>query len=174
MITVHNPGPGIIALALILTAAVIYEAWREAREMENEEEWLERERKKEYLRSYQKAARRECDILDEIQELRMDKMLPGSRLDEGPRAAGYSDLSGYAAKMDELIERLKQERFEKVRLREKIEREINAMANEDEKAVLRYRYIQGMTWEAVCVRIGYSWRQTHRTHARALENFRIK
>lgn len=174
MITVHNPGPGIIALALLLTIAVIWEVWREGREMENEAEWLERERKKEYLRSYQKAVRREQDILDEIQELRMDKMLPGSRMDDGPRAAGYSDLSGYAAKIDELMERLKQERFEKVRLREKIEREINAVANEDEKAVLRYRYIKGMTWEAVCVRIGYSWRQTHRTHARALENFRIK
>ena len=94
MITVNNPGMSIIVLALLLTAAVIYEVWREAREMENEEEWLERERKKEYLRSYQKAARREQDILDEIQELRMDKMLPGSRMDDGPRAAGYSDLSG--------------------------------------------------------------------------------
>ena len=94
MITVHNPGSGIIALALLLTIAIIYEVWREAREMEGEKEWLEREQKKEYLRSYQKAVRREQDILDEIQELRMDKMLPGSRMDDGPRAAGYSDLSG--------------------------------------------------------------------------------
>ena len=49
MVTVHNPGMGIIVLALLLTASVIYEDWRVAREMENEEEWLERERKKEYL-----------------------------------------------------------------------------------------------------------------------------
>jgi hypothetical protein len=26
-----------------------------------------------------------------------------------------------------------------------------------------------MTWEEVCVRIGYSWRQTHNIHSRILD-----
>jgi hypothetical protein len=33
---------------------------------------------------------------------------------------------------------------------------------------MRLRYLEGLGWEAVCVEIGYSWRQTHNIHARAL------
>jgi DNA-directed RNA polymerase specialized sigma subunit len=36
------------------------------------------------------------------------------------------------------------------------------------RMLLRYRYIEGLKWEEVCVRINYSWMQTHRIHAHAL------
>ena len=41
-----------------------------------------------------------------------------------------------------------------------------------ERAILRRYYIQGMTWEEVCVEEHYSLRQLHRIHARALERLR--
>lgn len=41
-----------------------------------------------------------------------------------------------------------------------------------ERAILRRYYLQGMTWEEVCVAEHYSWRQVHRIHARALERLR--
>ncbi len=37
-----------------------------------------------------------------------------------------------------------------------------------DRQILRARYIEGLTWEEVCVIVGYSWQQTHRLHARAL------
>ena len=37
-----------------------------------------------------------------------------------------------------------------------------------ERQILRAHYIEGLTWEQVCVTVGYSWRQTHRHHARAI------
>ena len=37
------------------------------------------------------------------------------------------------------------------------------------RMLMRYRYIEGLKWEEVCVRINYSWMQTHRIHAHALE-----
>jgi len=40
------------------------------------------------------------------------------------------------------------------------------------RALLRYRYIEGLAWEEVCVAMSYSWRQTHRIHSRALETLR--
>lgn len=43
-----------------------------------------------------------------------------------------------------------------------------------ERTLLRYYYIDGLTWEEVCVAVGYSWRQTHRIHAQALEKLREK
>lgn len=36
------------------------------------------------------------------------------------------------------------------------------------RQMLRHRYIEGMTWEEICVAMNYSWRQVHRLHAQAL------
>ena len=40
------------------------------------------------------------------------------------------------------------------------------------RQLLRYRYIDGLTWEEVCIRMNYSWRQTHRLHGEALLELR--
>lgn len=37
------------------------------------------------------------------------------------------------------------------------------------RALMRYHYVDGLTWEEVCVRINYSWRHTHNLHSSALE-----
>lgn len=133
----------------------------------------ENEQKKEYLKSYRRAIKREQDILDEIQSLRLDKMFPSVVNDGMPHGSSHSDLSDYAAILDEQIELLKEERLEKVRCYQKIERQIGQMENEDEQEVLRLRYILGMKWEEVAVKMGYSWKQTHRIHSSALKNFKM-
>lgn len=133
----------------------------------------ENEQKKEYLKSYRRAIKREQDILDEIQRLRLDKMFPSVINDGMPHGSSHSDLSDYAAILDEQIELLKEERLEKVRCYQKIERQIRQMENEDEQEVLRLRYILGLKWEEVAVKMGYSWKQTHRIHSSALQNFKM-
>ena len=133
----------------------------------------ENEQKKEYLKSYRQAIKREQDILDEIQRLRLDKMFPSVVNDGMPHGSSHSDLSDYAAILDEQIDLLKEERLEKVRCDQKIERQISQMENEDEQEVLRLRYILGMKWEEVAVKMGYSWKQTHRIHSSALKNFKM-
>ena len=133
----------------------------------------ENEQKKEYLKSYRRAIKREQDILDEIQRLRLDKMFPSVVNDGMPHGSSHSDLSDYAAILDEQIDLLKEERLEKVRCYQKIERQIHQMENEDEQEVLRLRYILGMKWEEVAVKMDYSWRQIHRIHSAALLNLKI-
>ena len=133
----------------------------------------ENEQKKEYLKSYRRAIKREQDILDEIQRLRLDKMFPSVVNDGMPHGSNHSDLSDYAAILDEQIELLKEERLERVRCYQKIERQIRQMENEDEQEVLRLRYILGMKWEEVAVKMDYSWRQIHRIHSAALLNLKI-
>ncbi len=133
----------------------------------------ENEQKKEYLKSYRRAIKREQDILDEIQRLRLDKMFPSVVNDGMPHGSSHSDLSDYAAILDEQIDLLKEERLEKVRYYQKIERQISQMENEDEQEVLRLRYILGMKWEEVAVKMDYSWRQIHRIHSAALLNLKI-
>ena len=133
----------------------------------------ENEQKKEYLKSYRRAIKREQDILDEIQRLRLDKMFPSVVNDGMPHGSSHSDLSDYAAILDEQIDLLKEERLERVRCYQKIERQIRKMENEDEQEVLRLRYILGRKWEEVAVKMNYSYRRTLDIHGKALLSFKI-
>lgn len=133
----------------------------------------ENEEKKEYLKSYRRAVKREQDILEEIQRLRLDKMFPAVVNDGMPRGSSHSDLSEYIAIMDEQIELLKEERLEKVRCYQRIERQIRQMGNEDEQEVLRKYYIDGLKWGEIANNMGYCERQIHRFHSSALRNFKM-
>ena len=41
-----------------------------------------------------------------------------------------------------------------------------------ERTLVRLYYVEGLTWEEVCVFMNYSWRQIHRIHAKALEQLK--
>ena len=133
----------------------------------------ENEQKKEYLKSYRRAIKREQDILNEIQRLRLDKMFPSVINDGMPHSSSHSDLSDYAVILDKQIELLKEERLERVRRYQKIEGQIRQMENEDEQEVLRLRYILGLKWEEVAVKMNYSYRRTLDIHGKALLSFKI-
>lgn len=137
------------------------------------ENWSENEKKKRYLMSYRWAKKQEERILEEIRELRMDKMFPSAVNDGMPKGSEQRDLSDYAAKLDELIEELKEERLEKIKRLQSIERVIKEIDNEDAQTILWLRYIDGLRWEEVCVAINYEWAQMHRIHARALREIKI-
>ena len=129
--------------------------------------------KKEYLYQYRKALQKEKAIEDEIYQLRLDKVAPSLIQDGMPHGSGGSDLSGYAAKMDELFRELKEQMEKRIDLRLQISRKIEAMPDETESLLLRYRYIQGLKWEDIALRMDYSWRGVYKVHARALQHFQM-
>lgn len=137
------------------------------------QEMTENEKKKEFLKRYQKAVRREQDILDEIQRLRADKMFPSVCNDGMPRGSSQTDLSDYMAEIDATIEELKEERLEKIKIYREIEMRIRCMKDEDEQEVLRMRYIKGMKWEDIAEKMNYSYSGTLKLHGRALANIKI-
>lgn len=137
------------------------------------QEMTENEKKKEFLKRYQKAVKREQDILDEIQRLRADKMFPSVCNDGMPRGSSQTDLSDYAAEIDAAIEDLKEERLEKIKIYREIEMRIRCMKDEDEQEVLRLKYIKGMNLETVAERMDYSYRTILDIHGKALKNFEI-
>ena len=133
----------------------------------------ENETKKKYLKSYQESVRREKEILEEIQRLRMDKMFPSVVNDGMPKGSHQSDLSDYMVLIDEQIERLKQERLKRQQINDRIDLAIRRMEEPEEQRVLRLRYIQGLKWEEVAVKMGCDPRQARRIHGRALNNFKM-
>lgn len=129
--------------------------------------------KKEYLNGYRDAIRAEKAIEEEIQQLRLDKMCPSVTQDGMPHGTGCSDLSGYAAKVDEMMEELRQQMNQRIDLRKEIVHKIEEMGDETEKLVLRYRYIHLLKWEEIALRMDYSWKQIHRIHGKALSDFKV-
>lgn len=134
----------------------------------------ENNRKKEYLRKYLEAKRMQEVLEREIDELRLDRMIPGSPAQDGmPRGSGGDDLSGYAARLDELDRKLREQLERKIQIRAEITERIDAMENETESLLLRLRYVHGLKWEEVAVKMEYSWRAVHKIHSKALEHFKI-
>ena len=102
----------------------------------------------------------------------MGKICPSVIQDGMPKASGGSDLSAYIGQVDALERRLVKARYKQIRKLKEIRDRIEWLEDESEKDVLVYRYLRGMKWEDICVKMGYSWRRVHYIHSNALENFK--
>ena len=101
----------------------------------------ETEQKKEYLKEYEKAVRQMKRSEEKITEMRLSKIMPSAGNDGMPHAHNNTDLSGYAALLDEEERRYMKARYHRIKLCREITDKIERMDNEDEKDVLMYRYI---------------------------------
>jgi len=70
--------------------------------------------------------------------------------------------------IEEEINRKLQESYRKLN---EIEKAIKKL-DEREKLLMRLRYIQGKDWMEICDEMGYSWRQIHRIHKKALNKLK--
>ena len=78
----------------------------------------ENEKKKEYLKQYGKALRQEKRIEEELERLKLDRMLPGALAADGlPKCSYLTDLSDNAADVDDLELKLLDQRKKRVRIR---------------------------------------------------------
>ena len=132
---------------------------------------MDNERKKEYLNGYKYAVMAEKAIEEEIEQLRLSKMSPSFIMEGMPHGKGHSDLSSYAAKVDSLMDELRNQMNQRIDLRREIAHKIEDIADETEKLVLRYRYIHLLTWEDLAMKMDYSWQHIHKIHNKALKNF---
>ena len=129
---------------------------------------------KEELRGYRNL-KREADQLEQyIARIKAEIYAPRTtHLDAIPGASpnGTGPTERLALKHVELLERYREKLVELRTAQLRIEKAIEPLSP-DERMLMRYRYIDGLTWEEVAVKMGYSWRQVHRIHAKALEHVR--
>lgn len=133
----------------------------------------ENEMKKEYLRGYRRHVRKLSRIEAELEELRTMKMAISVNNDGMPHGSGQSDMSGYAAELDQLERNLIRERNQRFKGYREISERITKMKSENERDVLFYRYIKGLAWWEIAEKMGYSERQIHRYHGNALAHIII-
>jgi DNA-directed RNA polymerase specialized sigma subunit len=133
----------------------------------------ENEQKKEYLRSYREHVKRIDRIEAELLELRSMRVSVSINNDGMPHAHNVTDLSGYAAELDELERKLLEERYQSIMAYKDIVRRIKRLRSENELDVLFYRYIKGMDWWEIADRMNYSERWVHKIHGKALAHFQM-
>ena len=137
-------------------------------------ELTENEKKKLFLKSYLRDKQAVRRIEEQLSELRLSKLSPGMSIGDGmPHGSDMRDLSDYAAKVDELERELIQARYDRIQSFRKVQAAIEELEDEAEKDLLTYRYLRGMKWEEIAVKMGYTWRHTIRVHGHALENFKM-
>ncbi len=135
---------------------------------------MNNEEKKQYLRRYQAAKRRAKMIQEEIEELRSSKTSPVGLGDGLPHGSGTSDLSGYAARWDELVRELEAEKEMQMVTYREIRQQIDMVPDTIEQEILSRRYLLWQSWEKIAVEMGYSYRNITRIHGHALQHFEIQ
>ena len=134
---------------------------------------MNNEEKKQYLRRYQEAKKRAKRIQEEIEELRSSKTSPVGLGDGMPHGSGTSDLSGYAARWDELVRELEAEKEMQIVTYREIRQQISMVPDPTEQEILSRRYLLWQGWEKIAVEMGYSYRNITRLHGYALQHFEI-
>lgn len=134
---------------------------------------MNNEEKKQYLRRYQTAKRRVALIQEEIEELRSSKTSPVGLGDGMPHGSGTSDLSGYAARLDELLRELEAEKEMQMVTYQEIRQQIGMVPDAIEQEILSRRYLIGQSWEKIAVEMKYSYRHVTKLHGHALNHFEI-
>ena len=130
--------------------------------------------KKEYLKRYRKIDREVNQLLMEKDEI----ISLGTRIT--PR---YSDLPrgwGESNKVQLSVEKLEaqEEKIDKKidllhEVKADIEKAIQTVENDTLRVLLRYRYINGFTWEKISVMMGYGYRNITRLPGKALIQIKI-
>ena len=131
--------------------------------------------KKEFLNQYRNAEREIAIKMDEIVRLREmatkvtqvltpDKVKGGM---ENRREESIAKIVDMEKEIGASIDNLK-------KIREQVECAINAISNANQRDVLRLRYLDGMKWEQIAVKLNYDYRWVLRLHGMALHEIAIE
>ena len=125
---------------------------------------------KEYLKQYERAVRRAQRYREEYEaeSALIDAVRSLSNNDGMPHGTNISKpTEEKAIRLADRRLRLIDAELEAIKVKQEV---FDFIDNIDgvEGEVLKYRYVDLLTWEEICIRVHYSWRQTHRIHRRAL------
>ena len=78
-------------------------------------------------------------------------------------------LGELLGEIEELIEIYNTKYMKLIKQQREIEEVIDNLEEATQRNIMRLRYLEGYTWEKICVEMNYSWRQIHRLHSKILE-----
>lgn len=126
----------------------------------------EKEALKARLHSYQDIKAERAQIKAEMDRLTDPR---GPNLDGMPRgSAGGDAMVSAAVKLADLRQKYQDKLDALTAAQTDIEELIDSLGSR-ERRLMRHRYIEGLRWEKVCVKMGYEWAQAHRLHRNILD-----
>jgi len=128
---------------------------------------------KEFLMQY-RAVHREIEDLDRrMSQLRLKYAAPSViEYSDMPKAHNTEhDLSDYIVKMDEMTNYMISKYTRLRGIEENIYMRVDRMSDQTERELLRWRYIDGLTWTQIAEKLGTVERNVYFIHGRALKHF---
>ena len=130
--------------------------------------------KKKWLLEYRKLEQNIERDMEELQRLESRAEKITSMVSNMPKGSQQGDnLQRSVEKICELKVSLNQRIDAAVEKRKEIETVIETLEDKTLQLLLRYRYIDGMTWEQIAVKMDYCWRQVVRLHGSALSKIKM-
>lgn len=133
---------------------------------------MNNQEKKRYLQRYTKLNKAidqrilERDRLRSLAEKCTVAITGVPRGGERDRTDTYIRLAEIESEIDKIIDQY-------VDMRKEIEAAISTVEDITLQTLLRYRYLNGLTWEKIAVEMNYCWRQIIRLHGRALQDIKL-
>lgn len=128
---------------------------------------------KERLRAYQKNKQEQEQLRQQLEEIEAALYYPKIQsitdMPSAPVTGNHKE--DLAIRHIELQERYRAKLEELAGEQLAIEDAIESL-EQTQRLLMRYRYLDGLKWEEVCIKLGYSWTQTHEHHGRALQKLK--
>ena len=112
--------------------------------------------------------------LAELEELRAlaTSITPGDISQDKVQSNPQNDKTGnIVAKIVDLKATVNNEIDEYVDIKKEVRTKIMFVPDNTERLILKYRYLQFLTWEQIAVKLNYTFQWVHVLHKRALKSF---
>ena len=81
-------------------------------------------------------------------------------------------IGNLLADIEELINIYREKELKLIKQQIHIENAIDNLDDPTDRNIIRLKYIDGHTWERICVILNYSWNGIHKKHRKILEKIR--
>lgn len=131
---------------------------------------MTKEELKEYIET-----KREIEIIEEKIECLEGKKtsIKSQIITDMPRGEAEQDRLGQLLiQIEELIDSYNEKQNKLLKQQLEIEICIDKLEDSIDRNIMRLRYLEGYTWEKMCVLLNYSWNGIHKKHRKILEKIR--
>lgn len=138
-------------------------------------EEVEKLTKKEFLNQYLNAEKEIGIKLDQIARLReLSTKITQTLTPDKVKSNSENRLESFVSKIVDIEREIGASIDQLERTRLQVESVINSVPNVNQRNVLRLRYISGMKWEQIAVKLNYDYRWVLRLHGKALNKIAIE
>ena len=127
---------------------------------------------KEELKSYIENKREIEIIKDKLIYLEEKKTsIKSMIINDMPKSCNIENdmIGNLLADIEDLINIYKEKELNLIKQQIKIEKAISKLDDPIDRNIVRLKYLDGHTWEKICVILNYSWNGIHKKHRKILE-----